>query len=543
MKHSDILGRIVRSLGLAGVLFALTFSGCTEVDDTLGAGFAPDNQRMKTGRRTLKPCFKTSLFRTEGIRTSNIRVGLMGSTLSDTFGLRTAGFYTQYTWGECPDEEKGFGYRPVFDSILLGLSVTGFGGDTTAVNTFEVYEVIDDAFLKEHADTVFYGNFDMKPYLSAEPIFTFEFPDQKKGVYTTSTAVRLHPTAGAGRDFIERLMLQKGPYAGNVMTGFTDTEDWISRFKGIYVMPAQKAASKQSGIYQLDLTQSGMVLFGRNRVEEDPTLIRDTTTSLYYFYDEYTAGGKVSINTFERDYSQSLLAGLKFDEEDEERSETTLCHVEGMAGVVTEIEITKSFFEQIERILEDANAEQAAAGLDTRFDWRSLAVNQATLTIYDQEMAYEWATDPNEDEYVLPDWDFTPSVGMIDRMDTYLPRLGIYTSYKDLKAIPDYAYAYEASYGTVLAYGGYMNRSRGCYTMDISMYVQELWNKYRELRELSPGAGTDELVGELGAEARTIYLAPEAYGVNDFRVMSGQGMEGGGNKAPMKLDLTYTLIK
>lgn len=251
----------------------------------------------------------------------------------------------------------------------------------------------------------------------------------------------------------------------------------------------------------------------------------------------------MSINTFERDYSQSLLAGLKFDEEDEERSETTLCHVEGMAGVVTEIEITKSFFEQIERILEDANAEQAAAGLDTRFDWRSLAVNQATLTIYDQEMAYEWATDPNGDEYVLPDWDFTPSVGMIDRMDTYLPRLGIYTSYKDLKAIPDYAYAYEASYGTVLAYGGYMNRSRGCYTMDISMYVQELWNKYRELRELSPGAGTDELVGELGAEARTIYLAPEAYGVNDFRVMSGQGMEGGGNKAPMKLDLTYTLIK
>lgn len=154
MKHSDILGRIVRSLGLAGVLFALTFSGCTEVDDTLGAGFAPDNQRMKTGRRTLKPCFKTSLFRTEGIRTSNIRVGLMGSTLSDTFGLRTAGFYTQYTWGECPDEEKGFGYRPVFDSILLGLSVTGCGGDTTAVNTFEVYEVIDDAFLKEHADTI-----------------------------------------------------------------------------------------------------------------------------------------------------------------------------------------------------------------------------------------------------------------------------------------------------------------------------------------------------------------------------------------------------
>lgn len=529
MKHSDILGRIVRSLGLAGVLFALTFSGCTEVDDTLGSGFAPDSQRMKTGYRTLKPCFKTSLFRTEGIRTSNIQVGLMGSTLSDTFGLRTAGFYTQYTWGECPDENEGFGYRPIFDSMLLGFSITGCGGDTTAVNTFEIYEVIDDAFLKEHPDTLFYGSFDMKPYLAAEPIFTFEFPDQKKGIYTTSTAVKLNPTA-AGRDYIERLMLQKGPYAGNSTAGFSDPADWTSKFKGIYVMPGQKATSKKSGIYQLDLTQSGMVLFGRNRIEEDPALIRDTTTSLYYFYDEYSTGGKASINTIVHDYSQSLLAGLTFDEEEENRSETTVCYVEGMAGVVTEIEFTSSFFEQIEQLLADANAEQAAAGLDTRFDWRSLAVNQATLTIYDAESDYDWQ-------------EISPSEAMIDRMDTYLPRLGLYTSYENLTAIPDYSYVYESSYGISLAYGGYINRSRGCYTMDISMYVQELWKRYRDLKDISPGAGIDELVGQIGRGDRTVYLAPEAYGVNDFRVMSGQGMEGGGNTAPMKLDLTYTLIK
>lgn len=530
MKHSDILGRLFRSIGLAGALVALTFSGCTEVDDTLGAGFAPDNQRMKTGYRTLKPCFKTSLFRTEGLRTSNIEIGLMGSTLSDTFGLRTAGFYTQFTWGECPDETEGFGYRPIFDSLLLGFSITASGGDTTVVNTFEVYEVIDDSFLAEQPDTIFYGNFDMKPYLSADPIFTFEFPDQSKGIYTTSTAVKLIPSEPAGSDFIDRLMLQKGPYEGNVMTGFSDPTEWTSYFKGFYVIPKEKATSKASGIYQLDLTESGMVLFGRNRMEEDPSLIRDTTVSLYYFYDPYVTGGKASINTIEHDYSQSLLAGMTFDETEEERSETTTCFVEGMSGVITEIEVTASFFEQIEEILAEANAEQAEAGLDTRFDWRSLAVNQATLTIYDAEGDYDWTQ-------------VVPSESMIDRMNTYLPRLGLYTSFKDLTAVSDYAYLYEATYGLSLAYGGYINRSRGCYTMDISMYVQELWNQYNDLKTLSPEAGVAELVEELGREARTIYLAPEAYSVNDFRVMSGQGMEGGGNQAPMKLDLTYTLIK
>lgn len=531
MKHSNILGRIVRSCCLAGALAALTFAGCTEVDDTLGAGFAPDNQRMKTGYRTLKHCFKTSLFRTDSIRTSNIKVGLMGSTVSDTFGLRTAGFYTQYTWGECPDETEGFGYRPIFDSLLLGMSITACGGDTTAVNTFDVYEVIDDAFLTEHPDTLFYSSFDMTPYLAAEPAFSFRFPDQQNGVYTTATSVKLHPTETAGRDFIERLMLQKGPYAGNLLDGFTDPDDWTSKFKGIYVMPRKPATAEEpGGIYQLDLTESGLVLFGRNRMEEDPSLIRDTTVSLYYFYDMYTTGGRASINTIGHDYSQSLLAGLTFDEAEEERSETTVCYVEGLGGVVTEIEFTESFFGQIDELLAEANAEQAAAGLDERFDWRSLAVNQATLTIYDTEGDYDWT-------------EVRPSESMIDRMDTFLPRLGIYTSYGNLTAIPDYSYVYEASYGISLAYGGYINRSRGCYTMDISMYVQELWNSFCALKEQSPEAGTAELFGLFERADRTVYLGPEAYGVNDFRVMSGQGMEGGGNKAPMKLDLTYTLIK
>ncbi len=533
-NRHNLLLRIVRSLCVAAIAAAWTFTGCTKVDDTLGAGFTPGSQQMKIGRRTLKSCFKTSLYRTDSIRTSNINAGLMGSTKNDTFGVRTAGFYTQYTWGYCPDSTDGFGYRPIFDSIMLGLSVTGRGGDTTVVNTFEVYEVVNDEFLAKQADTVFYANFDMEPYLSKEPVFTFNFPDPDNGIYTTSTAVRMTPTE-TGEELVARLMLQKGAYAGNNMDGFYDPKEWVGNFKGIYIRPKTEATSNKSGIYQLDITASGMILYGRNRVKEDPTLIRDTTISLYYFYDNAVDAGKASINTIRHDYSQSLLSDKRFDEpkkgEEDLRSETTTCYVEGMGGVVTQIVLTEEFFKQIETILEEANAEQTAAGLDERLKWKSLVINQAMLSVYDQEGSYSWE-------------EVVPSESMIDRMNSYMNRLGLYTSYKKLTAIADYSYAYEATYGLQLNYGGYINRSQGCYTMDIAMYVQALWNKFVKLRDQAgQSKSTAELLEELGAEARTIYLAPEAYGVNGFRYMMGQGMEGGGNKAPMKIELTYTLIK
>lgn len=517
MKRYNFWIRLVRSLCVVAGLTALTFTGCTEVDDSLGSDYIPDRQQLRIGFRSLKPCFEARLYRTDSIRTSNIEVAMMGSTISDTFGVRTAGFYSQYTWGYCPDSTDGFGYRPIFDSIMLGFVVNRYEGDTTRVRRYEVYEVIDDAFLsdtEEHLDTLFYGNFDMEPYLSAEPAFTFDFPNQEKGIYTTSTAVTMTPTA-TGRDLVERLMLLKGAYADNDMSGFFDAADWIRNFKGIYVKPAAAAASREeNSLYELDITQSGLVLYGRNRNQTDPTLIQDTTTALYYFCDTEVDAGGISINTFSHDYAQSLLAGLKFEESDSERTPVENCYVEGMAGVVTELTITPSFFEQLEQILAE---EKDAAGNP----YRSLAINQAAFAVYDAEVEnYDWEN-------------LAPSDAMIWRMDNAIDRLGIYTSYKKLTGIADYSYAYEESYGTTLNFGGYYNRSRGGYTMDIALYVQSLWNRYLEDKEAVLS----------DPSSRTIYLAPEAYDVNTFQTMSGQGTSGGGNTSPLRLELTYTLTK
>lgn len=530
MKHFNSLGRILCSILVVAATLALTFVGCTEVDDALGSEFIPNNQQMKIGFRSLNPCVKTSLYRTDSVHTSNIESGLLGSTRSDTFGVRTAGFFTQYTWGYCPDSTEGFGYRPIFDSILMGLLLKEHCGDTTITRRYHVYEVIDNTFLKESEDTIFYGTFDPTPYLSQEPVFTFEFPNQAKGIYTTSTSVKLEPTA-SGMDLVQRLMLLKGAYADNDMSGFFDPEQWVENFKGIYVCPAEEATSVEPGsLYNFDIQQMGLILCGRNRDKEDPTLIQDTTTSLYYFYDEASESGNNSINTIRHDYTQSLFSDSQFEEAGEEFSLTETCYIEGLAGVITRITFTPELFFQMENILEEELDE-----IGKRYT--SLALNQASMRIYLRGGDYNWEA-------------ITPSDELIWQMGEFPERLGLYTCYKDITTISDYAYYYEGL-GSEINYGGYLNRSRACYEMNITHHLQSLWNKYIKTREEllaeEPELGEEELTvklfEELDEEVRTIYLGPEVFSYNTFKRCTLQGMEDGANNAPIKLELTYTLIK
>ena len=96
-----------RAAAVLAAVALMTFAGCTKVDDTLGSNLVPDNQQMKVGYTTLgartlagkldaAKYVETRLFQSDSLKASNISYGYMGSMLSDTFGLRTAGFLTQY---------------------------------------------------------------------------------------------------------------------------------------------------------------------------------------------------------------------------------------------------------------------------------------------------------------------------------------------------------------------------------------------------------------------------------------------------------------
>ena len=542
--------RLLRAAAVVTAVAAMTFAGCTKVDDTLGSNLVPDNQQMKAGYQTfgaltltgdLNPrrYVETRLYQTDSLITSNLTYGYMGSMLSDTFGLRTAGFLTQYVPYEI--DSGYFGFRPILDSAIILLSISSYGSDTLTSQEYNVYEVVSNKYLtekpvesgKSERDTTFYLNFDpvKAGVVGDDVLFTFTFPDGKTtGPATTYTTMKPTPK---GREFINRLMLQEGTYKGDYSIYSLDSlEQWVAEFKGLYIVPAVDQTTPNKGnIYATSLDASGFAIYGRNRLESDPTLIADTISIPYIFYDSSVDYGNVSVNTIRHDYSKAT-SPQRFDiadavETNENRPLSKQVYVEGMGGVVTEMTFTEEFFRQLAQIIKDENAASAK-------EFNTLAINQARMSVYFAGSNYDWQN-------------LTDVKHMIEQMDASQSRLGLYTNYKKLSGITDYAYAYEKTYSTTLTYGGYINRSRGCYVMDITGHVQSMWNYYQEaVKELGENAPWEEIAERI--KTRTMYMGPEAYGLytQNYSVMQGMTPSDGSltkEDAPIKIDIAYTLVK
>ena len=119
-------------------------------------------------------------------------------------------------------------------------------------------------------------------------------------------------------------------------------------------------------------------------------------------------------------------------------------------------------------------------------------------------------------------------------------RLGSYLNYNTLSPIIDYDYVYEGSYGTEIIYDGYLDRSRGCYILNVTAHIQKLFNSMRQEDGTYDITKADELLRSLyiGTEATAPYALTES-------VLQGMTVDAKGDSvsAPIQIDLTYTLVK
>lgn len=536
MMKSNRFRRILSAAAivLAGAALA---TGCTTVDDSLGANLVPDNQQMRAGWTAFprkdepnpKRYVETRLFQTDSICSSNISYGYMGSQRDDTLGVRSAGFLTQYLYYTTVGD-GAFGERPIFDSAQLLLSISGYGTDTVTSQLYHIYEITKDPF---STDTIFYLDFDPAPYVDTEPLFSFTFPDDT-ATGPAATAVTLEHTP-KGREFIDRLLLQSGKYAGDysVYTTTDSLAQWVEEFKGLYIRPAaDQSQNGKGGIYALDLSGSGLAVYGRTRVAEDPSLVKDTVSLLYIFKDTDFSPtcGNNSINTLARDYAQGSQIdpaalrkpGTEIPASDRLFDDRVI--VEGMGGIVTGITFTQDFFDALEQEIAAANEEGYA--------FSTLAFSQVCMSIYFSDSDYEW-------EHTMlgnPD-------RLVGQMNAAPERIGLYTDFMTLKAVSDYDYYKEKVYDLDLNYDGYINRSRGCYTFDITGHVQQLWNSYLAEREAAGQEGRDIDIENVAG--RTIYAAPGAYDLftSRYTVLQGMTDDAQTNNAPIRFEMTYNLLK
>lgn len=558
----------------AVALFAV---GCSaDVDSELGYDIIPDHQKMEMRHLTFKGgkvlrfnaaasdddksvydseegnFFRTSLYRTDSLLSSNISYGYIGVEHSDTFGMRSSALASSILFMNSVDKETGFGYRPIFDTLSLILTINDYGVDTLTPVRYEIYELTKPLLgsVVDAKDTTAYTNCDItKAYDETKPLFTFVFPDGKKTGPTT-TSIDLTPVDmsrnGQTWDFVRRMMLipedydtnsEWDGYARDVDSLYSSEKNWQQAFHGIYIKPVLESVdrSKRGALYSFDLKSSGLQLQGRNRNPKDPTLIQDTIGANFYFYDEsiepyttnygqYVPGVEgainISVNKVEHDYSGSLIGALNIDAYDESgnklpnssRDEVAECYVEGLAGVATELYFTDEFLQQIQRAY--TNDKDGSK-------YRAIGVNQCRLYIYMKSASYVWADNISNAATLTP------------LMDKFISRLGSYVGYSNLNCIADYDPVYETQSGSSLAYGGYLNRTRGCYEMDITGFMQRLCNYVNSLEKLED---YDESI-----VSRTIFIGPEAVSPFTFKHTELQGSSAAG--APIHLEMTYTMIK
>lgn len=202
-------------------------------------------------------------------------------------------------------------------------------------------------------------------------------------------------------------------------------------------------------------------------------------------------------------------------------------YVEGMGGVVTEMTFTEEFFRQLAQIIKDENAASAK-------EFNTLAINQARMSVYFAGSNYDWQN-------------LTDVKHMIEQMDASQSRLGLYTNYKKLSGITDYAYAYEKTYSTTLTYGGYINRSPG-------LLRDGHHGPRAEHVELLPGgregAGRERPVGRDRGENQNQDYVHGARGIRPLHpeLQCDAGYDALGRSltkedAPIKIDIAYTLVK
>lgn len=561
----DFFNRFCRTISFVFVVVAmLAFEGCSMVtDNTLGSDIMPEGQVMvmrhlkfqgnkiirfnaTTGENEVidasldgKNFLETRLYRTDSLISSNLNNGYMGMRRSDVFGLRTAGFASTMLYMNAIDEEKGFGYLPIFDTMKMVMTISNYGGDTLVPIRYKVYELLKPLAksLFSETDSVAYINCDLSEvYDESRPIFEFTFPNSELGEGPATIMVPMEPTPYSW-DFARRLMLIPDNYAdaGSDWDGYgrsgiecyTDDKQWVDKFHGVYIKPESAPSDKEGAIYELDLTASGMMLQGRSRNPKDPSMIQDTVGMYYYFKDSDSDYNR-SVNRVERDYSQSLSGGdallndvvMDCTVPRENRSLVSTCYVEGMGGPSTEIYFTDDMLDELLSLEQSASEESMKVG-----------INQCLLTIYVKGASYDWETTQNNATILTP------------LLDNSFVRLGGYTNYNTLSPVFDYDYVYENNNDSESLYGGYLDRSRGCYVMNITAHLQRLFNYAKSVRQEDGNYLFDE--NAQGYVGRSIYIGTEVVAPYSFSETTLQGMEDdmGAILAPIQIDLTYTLIK
>ncbi|GHV00230.1 hypothetical protein FACS1894159_05590 [Bacteroidia bacterium] len=469
--------------GAAMSLFsAIYMAGCVSVDDQLGLDLVPDDQQAIILIDTLTIGIESYQTLPDSMVTSNqgyIMCGIMGSADA---GATTASGGMQFL-----PEDKGltFGYNPVIDSVFMSLVVYNVVGDTTLAKAkdYYIYEIKEGAL---SYDSTYYAFFDPSTAIHPNPLFRFSF----SGSAHLGYRVNLTDPANIlpeGQAFLDRLTQVTAEDSESA-------ETFHNKFGGLWIAPDPATTPADGAICYIypSITYSSLeydsylTVHARNFDQSAPAVVKDTLTR-YYFFTSVNA----SVTSLSHDYTgtpvQAALAN----------GTTTVSPVvysHSPAGATPMLRFSDAFTQTLRGMMTHNGVQ-----------YGSLAINRAEIRI------------PVADN-TIPFLNRSPQ------------RLGMYYNYNTYSPMPDFVFnAYGAGYESY--YGGYLQRAKSYYSMDITSYAQRL----------ATGASTTPREIYLGMMPTAIsdYYTGYYYSFENVFTDAFTAIDSGA----IKVILTYTLVK
>lgn len=412
------------------VLFTSLWS-CTKVDNTVGNSLIPDDQQMKIYHDTVSGIEAyVALVDSFPLNFNGYSwyYGCIGAMQDETFGGFESGWLGQYGGvgfyitndDENIDAAEEFA-KAQADSLTLYLvfDASVCDGDTSKTQTFNVYEVTKRLYV----DSLYYiRQFNVDEVIESEPLFTFDYK------LSDGNPIELRMKGAKVEDLMDRLQ-----HASQSL--YESDSLFIDEFKGLYIAPSA-TSPRDAAVLSVATTSSSMYFYThKDYVDETNTAKVDTIIGSYSFDgSKYT--NLLSLNTYQFDYNSSKLDQSQFN--DTLSAPVSVSYVQGCGGVTTYLKFTEDFANQLKSLKDkDPNT--------------SIVIHSARI-----EIGLENPT--------------------IENLDMAMSRLGMYSDYRFFIPVSDYLYTMEVSETNpiTLAYGGYVNRSRNSYTMDITRMVQTM---------------------------------------------------------------------
>lgn len=472
----------LKGVGILMMSALMIFLGsCTEVDDELGVNIVPSGQRFEVGFASLEEGIESYLTYTDSISTGSLDYAYFGKMTDELYGSVTkASAMVQFTYAIHSDSIYYEDRESMPDSMVLVAGMKTVGGDTLKEQTFDVYRL--RKLLDREA--TYYAGTDYKEYADERPMFTFTFKGKPHGATSFDTLSLRVANADLAEEFMEELWsVDTALYSNDTL--------FMELFNGLCITPSGTSPD-DAAVYGLNLQwdstegpASYLLLYGHEYQKGgDASIAVDDVMRAFCISNSASYTKQRAVTMVEHDYSATLWgANINYDVPSDEALEnpTSEGYVQGFMGVTTTLELSDDFVASLRALCPEG---------------RNIFINQAKMSVYVGEKEYTY-------------YDYAPA------------RMGTYTNYAAITAVPDYNYYYEANYDTELVYGGYLNRTFGRYEMDLAVYLQEL------------------LHDESGEVSRRITLGMGAYSYLEDAMVK---LALTGSAHPVKFDITYTLI-